>query len=88
MSDETKTQERTISRFVLIQLIHGAALEINSGLQMSRHGNCLKAARIQGLIGPKDRMTKKQLLHFAVAVMKDNEPDWEPASNVKKALEA
>jgi hypothetical protein len=79
--------ESTISVHALITIIHGAALEINSGIQMSRHGNCIKAARIQGLIPKTGRYTKKQVLQIAVEVAKQGIPDYKVASNVQKALD-
>lgn len=76
-----------VTRFTILQLIHGAALEINSGLQMSRHGNCIKGARIQGLIPKTGRYTKKQVLDLAIAEMKKIDPGYTPAGMVKLALE-
>ena len=76
----------TISQFALLGIIHGAALEINSGIQMSRHGNCIKAARLHGLIPKEGRFTKKQVLHIAVETMLYNQPDYKVSDSVKKAL--
>lgn len=76
-----------VTRFVCLQLIHGAALELNSGLQMSRNGNCVKAARIQGLIPKTGRYTKKQVLELAIAEMRKHDPDYVPTGSIKRALE-
>ena len=84
---EQVVHEATISVHALITIIHGAALEINSGLQMSRHGSCIKAARIQGLIPKTGRYTKKQVLELAVAVAKQGIPDYQVSSNVQRALD-
>ena len=76
-----------VTRFTILQLIHGAALEINSGLQMSRHGNCIKGARIQGLIPKTGRYSKKQVLELAIAEMQKHDPDYVPTGSIKRALE-
>lgn len=76
-----------VTRFTILQLIHGAALEINTGMQISRHGNIIKAARIQGLIPKTGRYTKKQVLDLAIAEMKKIDPGYTPAGTVKRALE-
>ena len=76
-----------VTRFTILQLIHGAALEINSGLQMSRHGNCIKGARIQGLIPRTGRYSKKQVLELAIAEMQKHDPDYVPTGSIKRALE-
>lgn len=76
-----------VTRFVCLQLIHGAALEINSGLQMDRRGNCIKGARIQGLIPKTGRYTKKRVLELAIEEMKKHDPSYEPTGSVKRALE-
>lgn len=75
-----------VTRFVCLQLIHGAALEINTGMQMSRHGNCIKGARIQGLIPAKGRYTKKRVLELAIEEMKKHDPDYVPTGSVARAL--
>lgn len=83
----TETCKGTIAVHALITLIHGAAFEINSGMQMSRRGNCIKAARIQGLIPKTGRYTKKQVLQIAVDVARQSIPGYEVSSNVQKALD-
>lgn len=77
----------TVTAFTCLQLIHGAALEINTGMQMSRHGNCIKGARIQGLIPKTGRYTKKRVLELALEEMKKIDPSYEPVGHVKRALE-
>lgn len=76
----------SVTRFTCLQLIHGAALEINTGMQISRHGNIIKAARIQGLIPKTGRYTKKQVLELAIAEMKKYDPTYEVKPSVAKAL--
>lgn len=84
MSVEVSPEVRT---FTLLSLIHGAALEINTNMQMSRHGNCIKGARIQGVIPATGRYTKKQVLEIAIAELKKIQPGWEPTGTVKRALD-
>ena len=76
-----------VTRFTILQLIHGAALEINTGMQISRHGNIIKAARIQGLIPKTGRYSKKQVLELAIAEMQKHDPDYVPTGSIKLALE-
>lgn len=78
-----------VTRITCLQLIHAAAFEVRSpGMQISRNGNSIKAARIQGLIPKTGRYTKKQVLKLAVEEMKKIDPTYEPKDYVKKALEA
>lgn len=84
----TETHEGTITVHALLTLIHGATLEINTGMQMSRHGNCVKAARIQGLIPKTGRYTKKQVLQIAVDVARQGIPGYEVSPTVQKALDS
>lgn len=81
------TEEANPVRLVtLISLAHGAALEIMTGMQMSRHGNCIKGARIQGVLPATGRFTKKQALEATIAEIKKIRPDYVPAGSVAKAL--
>lgn len=75
-----------VTTFTCLQLIHGAALEINTGMQISRNGNIVKAARIQGLIPIAGRYTKKQVLELAIEEMKKYDPNYEPKGSVLRAL--
>lgn len=77
-----------VTRITCLQLIHGATLEITTGMQISRHGNVIKAARIQGLIPKTGRYTKKQVLELAIAEMQKHDPDYVPSGSAKRALDS
>ena len=64
------------------------ALEIVTGLQISRHGSGIKAAQIQGFIPAGKRTTRKAALKAVVAELKRRRPDYEPTTSVKRALDS
>lgn len=72
----------------ILTLASGLALEINTGLRMSRHFSPLQAARNCGLVpddGTKPR--SKKLLALTIAELRRLRPDYEPNSTVAKAME-
>ena len=62
------------------------AMEINSGMQLTRYATGLEALRTRGLI--QGRTTKRAGLRKAVKSMRERHPDWTPGTSVQKALDA
>jgi hypothetical protein len=70
--------------FAIVTIAHGLALEINTGMKVSRMG-ALQGARNHGLIAPNGR-SKKAALKAAVKLLKEVNPDYQPSESIKKAL--
>ncbi len=72
-----------IPLFRAMQVMHGLALEINSGLKLSNRGSVMLIAR--GMCGSAKR-TKKGVLADYVKWFRASNPAWEPSGSVAKAL--
>ena len=70
-------------RVHIMQCVHGLALEINSGMKLSRHGSLLKL--VQSSYGVRAR-TKRGALVEMVALLHASDPEWVESSSVVRAL--
>lgn len=66
--------------------LRGLAIEIVTGMKLSRNGSGLDACRIQGLL-PAGRTTKGAGLRNAVKEMKRLYPTWEVPQSIQRALD-
>lgn len=66
--------------------LRGLAIEIVTGMKLSRGGSGMDACRIQGLL-PAGRTTKAKALRMAVAKMQELHPDWKVSPSIQKALD-
>jgi hypothetical protein len=66
-----------------VTIVHGLALEINTGMKMSRGISCLKVAQMDG---HTVKRTKRGALLDMIEVMKKDYPDWVPSEPVTRAL--
>jgi hypothetical protein len=66
--------------------LRGLAIEIVTGMKLSRNGSGLDACRAQGLI--EGRTTKKAGMKKAVAKMKELYPSWTVSASIQRALDA
>ena len=62
------------------------AIEIRTGMQASRHGSALKAAKVQGFIPKDKRPNKVNALKMVVAELQRLRPEYTPNSSVQAAL--
>ncbi len=73
-----------LNLFALISLAHGLALEINTGMKMSRGGSPMLAAKAQC---GSHKNTKKGVLRDYVAWLSaSTSPAWEPSPSIVKAM--
>jgi hypothetical protein len=72
-----------IATFRVLQVAHGLALEINTGMRLSSHGSVMNVAR--SMCGTSKR-TKKGVLRDFIAWIQSQRPDFEPGPNVVKAM--
>lgn len=66
--------------------LRGLAIEVYTGMKLSRNGSGLDACRIQGLL-PAGRTTKPAGLRNAVKRMKVLYPAWEVSKSIQMALD-
>ena len=66
--------------------LRGLAIEIVTGMVLSRNGSGLDACRIQGLL-PEGRTTKPAGLRKAVKEMKRLYPTWKVSGSLQTALD-
>lgn len=66
--------------------LRGLAVEIVTGMKLSRNGSGLDACRIHGLL-PAGRTTKPAGLRNAVKAMKTLYPEWEVSKSIQTALD-
>lgn len=69
-----------------LTIASGLAIELRTGMKMSRHGSGIQAAQLHGFI-PEGRTTKKKALAGVVAALKELRPDYVPNSTVQGALD-
>lgn len=79
------TGTANIRKFTVLQVIHALALEVGTGMKISRHGSALQAAKIQQVV-PETCRSKKAALKLAVEYMKGLEPEYVPGRSVTLAL--
>ena len=79
------TGTENIRKFTVLQVVHALALEVGTGMKISRHGSALQAAKIQKVV-PDTCRSKKAALKLAVEHMKTLDPGYEPRGSVKLAL--
>lgn len=79
------TGAENIRKFTVLQVVHALALEVGTGMKISRHGSALQAAKLQQVV-PETCRSKKAALKLAVEHMKGLDPEWEPKASVKLAL--
>jgi hypothetical protein len=79
------TGAENIRKFTVLQVIHALAIEVGTGMKISRHGSALQAAKIQQVV-PETCRSKKTALKLAVEYMKGLDPEYEPKGSVKLAL--
>jgi hypothetical protein len=78
-----------IAAFGWLQVIHGLALEINTGMKLSRGGNLMTVLVRRGYTGP-ERGTKKNkglALRWAIEQLQVIDPTFTPRTTVVRALE-
>lgn len=75
-----------IAKFAMLQLVHALALELNTGMKLSRGANIMVAAAQRGYTGPSrgTRTNKVAALRWAVEQMGK---DYVPSATVARALE-
>lgn len=73
--------------YQLITLAHALALEINTGMKVSRT-SALQGAKNLGIIPADKRGNKKAALKATIAKIKESRPDYEPTGSVAKAVAA
>lgn len=73
--------------FTLVSLASALALEINTGLKISRHGSALDAAKIQGIIPKGKRGNYKTALTLTIDAIKEMRPDYTPNPSVRRAMD-
>ena len=66
--------------------LRGLAIEVYTGMKLSRNGSGLDACRAQGLL-PAGRTTKPAGLRNAVKAMKAAYPTWEVSKSIQMALD-
>lgn len=66
--------------------LNALAIEINTGMQLTRYATGLEALRTRGLI--EGRTTKRAGLRKAVKAMRERHPEWTPGKSVQEALDA
>lgn len=79
------TGTENIRKFTVLQVVHALAIEVGTGMKISRHGSALQAAKLQGVV-PDTCRSKKAALKLAVKYMQDLDPGYEPKGSVKLAL--
>lgn len=79
------TGAENIRKFTVLQVIHALALEIGTGMKISRHGSALQAAKLQRVV-PETCRSKKAALRLAVEHMKDLDPAYVEGRTVTLAL--
>lgn len=79
------TGAENIRKFTVLQVIHALALEVGTGMKISRHGSALQAAKLQRVV-PESCRSKKAALKLAVEYMQTLDPDYVPKGSVKLAL--
>ena len=71
----------------LIYVAMALAVEINTpGMQLTRAFTGLQAAKNHGIIPKDKRGNKKQALKLTVQEIRERRPDYEPSSQIAKAL--
>lgn len=75
-----------ITRYYRTAALTGLALEVKTGLKMSRHGSALQACQLHGLL--EGRTTKNAGLKKAVKKMQELYPDWEVPRSIQVALDS
>jgi len=79
------TGAENIRKFTVLQVVHALALEVGTGMKISRHGSALQAAKLQQVV-PQTCRSKKTALKLAVAYLQEIDPGYEPKGSVKLAL--
>jgi hypothetical protein len=79
------TGAENIRKFTVLQVVHALALEVGTGMKISRHGSALQAAKLQGVV-PATCRSKKAALKLAVSYLQELDPGYEPKGRVKLAL--
>jgi hypothetical protein len=79
------TGAENIRKFVVLQVVHALALEVTTGMKISRYGSALQAAKLQAVV-PERCRNKKTALKLAVDYMKKLDPDYEPSDSIKLAM--
>lgn len=79
------TGTENIRKFTVLQVVHALALEVGTGMKISRHGSALQAAKLQQVV-PETCRSKKAALKLAVAYMQNLDPGYEPGRSVQLAL--
>lgn len=80
------TGAENIRKFTVLQVVHALALEVGTGMKISRHGSALQAAKLQRVV-PETCRSKKTALKLAVDYMKELYPTWEVSPSIQKALD-
>ena len=75
-----------IKTYALMNVAMALAMEINTGMQLTRHMTGLQAAKNHGVIPKDKRGNKKQALKLTVQMIRERRPDYEPSATVAKAL--
>lgn len=79
------TGTENIRKVTVLQVVHALALEVGTGMKISRHGSALQAAKLQRVV-PETCRSKKAALKLAVDHMKELDPEYVPGRSVALAL--
>ena len=75
-----------IKTYALVNVAVALAMEINTGMQLTRACTGLQAAKNHGIIPKDKRGNKKQALKLTVQKIREEWPGYEPSAQVAKAL--
>lgn len=78
------TDDITRNKVILLTAISALAIEVRTGMKMSRGASPLDVARRFGF----KRRTKKDALRFLVLVMQELEPTYAPGPRVQSVLDS
>lgn len=80
------TGKEDIKTYALLNVAAALAMEINTGMQLTRAVTGLQAAKNHGIIPKDKRGNKKQALKLTVQAIRERRPDYEPSATIAKAL--
>lgn len=78
------TDKNTRDKVILVTAVHALAIELRTGMTMSRGASPLEVARRFGF----KRRTKKDALRFLVLALQEIDPQYVPARTVQSVLDS
>lgn len=76
--------ETNVRMYRVLQVMHGLALEINTGMKLSSRGSVMTVAR--GMCGSSKRTKKGVLRDYVAWVQRELDPGFTPRESVAKAM--